>query len=340
MKKLITGTFFFVTSPRRFVKDNIKLPLAKFIFDTVNLYKSRAKTGANSVRDIFFRGSVVALITALIVWLSIFMYVAFYYTYVPIITHDKPVYLNFKSCKTWDVDKSICSFPSGTVQLNQKQQLLMAGQPYKVFLDLEMPESPTNRDLGMFMVCADFHGNDGKIITNSCRSAMLHYRSTLLEILHKVLFSPFYLLGNMEEKQNVHVELFSSYLESDEHQVTDIHIEIQTTHIEIYSAKFTINANFSGLRYVMFHWPLLSAAVGITSNLLFIAVVSMISWYQIINSEEYLEYLKKQEKKANEMEKQKKIILSRESSSEEEEDVSVIGTEELEEPKQRSSSTC
>lgn len=31
--------------------------------------------------------------------------------------------------------------------------------------------------------------------------------------------------------------------------------------------------------------------LGITSNLVFIAIVCMMSWYQIINSEEYLQYL-------------------------------------------------
>lgn len=34
---------------------------------------------------------------------------------------------------------------------------------------------------------------------------------------------------------------------------------------------------------------------GITSNLFFIALVCMISWYQIVHSEEYREYVKKKE---------------------------------------------
>lgn len=46
--------------------------------------------------------------------------------------------------------------------------------------------------------------------------------------------------------------------------VTDIYIEIQTRHIEIYSAKFSVNAQFSGIRYVMFHWPVISAAIGMS----------------------------------------------------------------------------
>lgn len=44
--------------------------------------------------------------------------------------------------------KGLCSFPAAHVQLTKRQQLLMLGQPYKVFLELEMPESPANKDLG------------------------------------------------------------------------------------------------------------------------------------------------------------------------------------------------
>lgn len=138
----------------------------------------------------------------------------------------------------------------------------MMGQPYKIQLDLEMPESPANKDLGMFMVCAEFHGASGKILANSCRSTMLHYKSSLHETIYIIMFSPFFLFGNLEEKQHLHVELFSDYLEQEVEAVTDVYIEIQTKHIQLYSAKFLINAHFSGLRYVMFNWPILSAAIG------------------------------------------------------------------------------
>lgn len=45
--------------------------------------------------------------------------------------------------------------------------------------------------------------------------------------------------------------------------MTDVYIEIQSKHIELYSAKFLINAHFTGLRYIMFQWPIMSAAIGI-----------------------------------------------------------------------------
>lgn len=44
----------------------------------------------------------------------------------------------------------MCSFPSAHVELTKRQQLLMMGQPYRVELVLEMPESPVNKQLGMY----------------------------------------------------------------------------------------------------------------------------------------------------------------------------------------------
>lgn len=140
--------------------------------------------------------------------------------------------LNFRTCEE---QKGICTFPAAHVELTRRQQLLMNGQPYKVRLELEMPESPANKELGkntfsllfcvlfivcililgMFMVCANFHGASGKLLANSCRSTMLHYRSTIIEVMYTVMFSPFFVFGGFEEKQKLVVELFSDFLEDE-----------------------------------------------------------------------------------------------------------------------------
>lgn len=72
------------------------MPVIRFVYNTTELYKRRTKTGINNVREVIFRGTIVALITALFVWLSILMYLAFYYVYVPVISHQKPIHLQFK----------------------------------------------------------------------------------------------------------------------------------------------------------------------------------------------------------------------------------------------------
>lgn len=46
------------------------------------------------------------------------------------------------------MDKGVCSFPRAHVQLTKSNQLLMVGQPYKITLVLEVPESERNKELG------------------------------------------------------------------------------------------------------------------------------------------------------------------------------------------------
>lgn len=72
------------------------MPVVKFVYGTVALYKKKTTDGVNNIREVIFRGTVVALTTALLVWLSIFMYLAFYYTFVPVISHERPVHLQFR----------------------------------------------------------------------------------------------------------------------------------------------------------------------------------------------------------------------------------------------------
>lgn len=67
--------------------------------------------------------------------------------------------------------------------------------------------------------------------------------------------------------------------------MTEIYVEIQNKNIELYSATLHVNAHFTGLRYLMFHWPLLSAGVGISSNLFFIVLIFSLSWYHLTKSE-------------------------------------------------------
>lgn len=249
------------------LQSRIFQPLHKRWF---NLQK-RTQEQVQSAKETVFKGGIFAISAVLIIWISIFLYTAFYYAYIPNMSYSRPVHLQFKwvfflidsvaksnslqFCRACE-DKGVCSYPSAFIQLTKKQQLLMVGQPYKVYLQIEMPESPANRDLGkinelefivyssqdffsrfipnfiliisqflwwleiisgMFMVCAQLKSRDGFLIEHSCRSAMLHYRSSLLHTLMTLTYSPMLIFGSFEEKQNIVLELFGNF---EEDQVT------------------------------------------------------------------------------------------------------------------------
>ncbi|XP_043468250.1 seipin [Leptopilina heterotoma] len=251
----------------------------------LNVHKKTTQS-VQTARDAAVRGGLIIISAVLIVWISIFLYTAFYYAYMPSMSYVRPVHLQFRPC---DHAKGVCSFPSAHIQLTKKQQFLMVGQPYKVNLHLEMPESPANKELGMFMVCAELKSQYNRLVDHSCRSAMLHYRSTLLHFISTLTFSPMMIFGTTEETQNIVLELFGNFEEDQSQPVTRLYVEIQSRHIEFYSATLTINAHLSGLRYLMFHWPILSAMVGISTNLFFIALVCILSYLHFVAEEDTAE---------------------------------------------------
>lgn len=155
----------------------------------------------------------------------------------------------------------------------------MVGQPYKVFVNIEMPESARNRDIGMFLVCAELRDQGQNLRSHACRSTMLRYKSTLLTKISTWALSPLFILGMREQKQTVTVELFSDYLDEKTNPVTNIYVEIQNSEVQFYDINLQITAQFKGLRYFMFHWPVISSIIGITTNLILILLVLLLSWY-------------------------------------------------------------
>ena len=64
--------------------------------DFIQDYRKKALVAAFSFKDIVYRLFAILLTTSFIVWLSVFIYVSFYYSYVPTISHIRPVHLEFR----------------------------------------------------------------------------------------------------------------------------------------------------------------------------------------------------------------------------------------------------
>ncbi|XP_041948553.1 seipin isoform X1 [Alosa sapidissima] len=227
--------------------------------------------------------AVVLLVLLLLLWVSIFLYGSFYYSYMPSVSYATPVHLYYRT----DCDSSeagLCSFPMANISLlkNGRDQVMAPGQPYRVSLELELPESPVNEQLGMFMVKMSCYSRDGHTTASVARSAMLHFRSSLLKTLSTLVFSPLLLAGVSEQKQLLELELFTDYKDNSYQPAVGAVIEIQSRRVQVYSAQLRIHAYFTGIRYVLYNFPLGSAVVGVSSNFLFLSVVVLFGYLQII----------------------------------------------------------
>uniref|UniRef100_A0A9L0TI58 Seipin n=1 Tax=Equus caballus TaxID=9796 RepID=A0A9L0TI58_HORSE len=204
---------------------------------------------AGRARKLLLQFGVLLCTLLLLLWVSVFLYGSFYYSYMPTVSHLSPVHFYYRT----DCDSSaslLCSFPVANVSLGKggRDRVLMYGQPYRVTLELELPESPVNQDLGMFLVTISCYTRGGRIISTSSRSVMLHYRSNLLQILDTLVFSSLLLFGFSEQKQLLEVELYPEYRENSYVPTTGVIIEIHSKRIQLYGAYLRIHAHFTGLR--------------------------------------------------------------------------------------------
>ncbi|XP_075987724.1 lipid droplet biogenesis associated protein seipin [Anticarsia gemmatalis] len=271
-------SIFRFLNPFAVVREYIKRPIEVFVLNQYLGYKKKTDDSITSVKELVYRVAIITLFITAILWISIFMYVGFYNIYMPNVTHVRPVHFQFKPCE----DKAgICSYPYAYVQLTRQSHILMPKQPYRIKLMLEMPESQVNKDLGMFMVCVQMRAKGGFLVSSSCRSAMIRYRSILHHIMRTFVLSPLYLGGVDEEKQQLKVELFSDFEDDPANPATDAYVELQSRFAQVYSSELQVQAHFTGLRYLMFNWPKISAVFGICTNLFFVSLIFILSWYHL-----------------------------------------------------------
>ncbi|XP_063084337.1 seipin isoform X2 [Cavia porcellus] len=225
---------------------------------------------AGRARRLLLQFGVLFCSVLLLLWVSVFLYGSFYYSYMPTVSHLSPVHFHYRT----DCDPSItslCSFPVANVSLakNGRDRVLMYGQPYRITLELELPESPVNQDLGMFLVTISCYTRGGRIISTSSRST-----------LDTIVFSSLLLFGFAEQKQLLEVELYSDYRENSYVPTTGAIIEIHSRRIQLYGAYLRIHAHFTGLRYLLYNFPMTCAFVGVASNFTFLSVVLLFSYMQ------------------------------------------------------------
>jgi len=225
-----------------------------------------------------------AMTIFLTVSVSVFLYATFYFAYMPVEMVDMPVHLQFQPCDGHTANR--CTFPTADIAVGQRTPLLQ-GQAYSIRLALEMPDSPSNEDLGMFMACINITGKGDSSIDQSCRPSMTEYRSPLLRTMETVAFSPLLVLGLMRQSQKVAVHFFDTF-QPDPHSVARaFHLELKSRLVHVTRATLHVEASLTGLRHLMYRHSWISAILGVGTNIFIILAIFTISWtgFRASNSE-------------------------------------------------------
>merc|ERR1719337_781051 len=215
------------------------------------------------------------LTMALVVAVSVFLYGTFYYAYMPTELVDMPVHLEFDPCEGQTSHR--CTYPSASLALGRRHQMLQ-GQVYSIRMVLEVPDSPSNEELGMFMACMNITGTRGDLVTTACRSSLASYRSPLLRTLETLVLAPFLVTGWAEQKQTIPITFYDSFHPDPHTKADTFHVTLKSKLVQVTTASLHISASLSGLRHLMYRHSWLSAILGVGTNIAILLTIILVSW--------------------------------------------------------------
>lgn len=207
----------------------------------------------------------------LLLLVSIAAYLAFYWTYIPRIGFSRPIHLQFDSLE---------SPPWGIANLAPE---LVSLQPYDVKIQIRLPRTKTNTEIGNFMVETVLYapGEKGsvvdeskmpvvktvdtnKVLASSRRSAILTYYSPVVDLARKATELHWLILGWRLEAETLEVPVFTgvSFAKGWRNVPDTMQIQVQSSaRMQIYEASVVFKARFQGLRWIMYNHRLTSAFV-------------------------------------------------------------------------------
>ena len=222
----------------------------------------------------------------LLIWASIFIYITFYFLYIPSLDLSKSIYFNFdSSCAGIE-----CSNPKAIIPLTEYRNptLFAKGQQYRIRVDLTVPDSEVNSQQGMFMVKLTLFDANNKEITTAKRPSMLTYKSFFVRLIHIFFNWPFYIVGFSREDEKLKVSMIEEYVDGTRSRAGPAQIaevELISRDIQIYDSTLVIQANLTGLRYYMVNWPIITAMFGIATIFAFLSLVTIFSINRVSKEE-------------------------------------------------------
>ncbi|KAJ3183458.1 Berardinelli-Seip congenital lipodystrophy 2 (seipin) [Geranomyces variabilis] len=234
-----------------------------------------AKTQRLALNTAIFGAVFAALLS-----FAIAVYCLFYAVYIPRVNWVIPVYMQYGPPGSSLQPHAYVDFTQGN---GQQSAYLTPEQHYDLALELVVPDSHSNFELGNFMVYIDLRTKDNKTTASSSRPAILEYRTPLLRYMRTMWNGLPLLLGLTKEAQTVKLLMLEKY---EEMQISPIHhalIRISDSRIQLYEMRLHIEANFQGLRYFMYHWQATTGSVFVAAFLFWGTLVSFAGWRLLLS---------------------------------------------------------
>ena len=119
----------------------------------------------------------------------------------------------------------------------------------------------------------------GDSIHNKCLSAIMEHRSLVAQTFRTLMTYPLKLLTGGREKFVVRIDFYNNFQDNVHRPTRGASFVIQSRFLDIYESKLKIHAHFSGLRYLMYYYPVLSSCLGASLIGIVLSSVLAVTWY-------------------------------------------------------------
>jgi len=163
------------------------------------------------------------------------------------------------------------------------QGKLASGHNYHLELLLEVPDTESNREVGMFLTCTRFLTEDlqeRNSTTPFCTSAVIPFKPPLVSLIETLLLFPLHMAAVINSNSLVRISLLEDHQETSSSSKA-IEIELQSSKLQISSGVLKIwTADLAwglGITYNMYHHPVASMILGVALILTIICLLAALA---------------------------------------------------------------
>ncbi|WEW55055.1 putative tubulin--tyrosine ligase pby1 [Emydomyces testavorans] len=189
-------------------------------------------------------------------------------------------------------DHNLDGHPFGSALIGPE---LAHSQAYDVSVILNLPRTPSNLASGNFMLdlalLEEHYDSIANIssstIVRSRRPAILTYSSPLVDTARRVSRMPFYVFNWKREAETLRISMMEhvEFLKGKKHFPGSLRLEIQSReHMQVYTATVRFDARFTGLRWLMYKWRILSFVTFSTMFWLTSVAAASVAWMALSSS--------------------------------------------------------
>jgi hypothetical protein len=210
--------------------------------------------------------SVILTTTVSVLFISaVLMYSVIYNITIPTVKHSVPIYLDYSQ------PVPIAAVETSLMQLNQK---------YTIGLELNVPETEQNLNLGNFMVGIKLSNTDKTLsLQKPCH---LKYKSPLLRSISTIVNLYSLIFSNSLESHSVYIPLIFNHLNKDQGP-QKIEIMVNESRLHTYGAFIVFDVEFQGLAYFMHYWFFTTGLLAVL-NIMFVEALVFTYFWNFLQS--------------------------------------------------------